>query len=152
MRCWFCSILLAFSACTSSVSSTDAGSYVGCSGDKRVNVSSFPATIGSDSSSVQLKFTAADPAIPLSGENTWTVEVIDGSGNSLSATSISATAFMPDHGHPSPTTPQFTKLSDGSWRAEGINLFMAGVWRLTFTVKLTGKADSTAVAFVCVQG
>jgi hypothetical protein len=160
MRLW-CLGLIVLAACTSTTNAADdASSYVGCNGDPRVNLPGS-ASSGTDSASleatglsgsnVSLRVAFDAPSVPLAGENTWTVTVLNPGGPAVAA--ISADAFMPDHGHPSSVTPVATLLPDGTWRIEHLNFSMSGVWRVTFKLTRVGVDDpATAVAYVCVTG
>ncbi len=148
-------VLAGMAACgTSAASGGDAtaDAYVGCNGDKRINLTAFPMDVASNDGALTLRFLSADPSVPLAGENTWTMSVQTASGGKADITAIAGAAFMPDHGHPSAKTPLITQQPDGTWKLQEIYLTMAGVWRITLTLKQPGGADATAVVFVCVPG
>ena len=143
------------SACgTAPAPALDAASstYVGCNGDKRVNVGALPSVVPSDDGQLRLRVLSAEPAVPLAGENTWTLAIETAAGQALAVQGIRADAFMPDHGHPSPVAPVLSQQSDGTWRMSRLQLVMAGVWRLTLTIQQSGQPDKVVVAFVCVAG
>lgn len=147
-------VLVLCAACTSSTTaSTDAGStYVGCNGDTRVNLTGWPTDIAAPDGTLRLHFVSGTPSVPLANDNTWTLAVQDSAGLPLDVSSLSAYAFMPDHGHPSLEKPAFTHLPDGTWQVSSINFSMPGVWRVTFTVT---RKDGTKVdieVFACAAG
>ena len=145
--------LLALGACTSTPSGqSDSDAYVGCNGDPRINLLAFPANVATDDAALTLHFLAAEPSVPLAGDNTWTVAVQTASGGKADVSAIIGAAFMPDHGHPSSVAPIATHQPDGTWRIEHLNLAMAGVWRVTLTLKRAAGQNATAVVYVCVAG
>ena len=145
---------LALTACGTTTETADAASetYVGCAGDKRVNLGGFPANAASEDGAFVLHFTTGQPALPLAGENTWTFAVQTPDGAKADFTSIAGVAFMPDHGHPSSVAPQASLQPDGTWKVQNLVLSMAGVWRVTFTLKRASGTDVTVVVFTCVAG
>ncbi len=140
--------------CTSAGNASDANSatYVGCNGDKRINLTGIPADITSEDGALTLHFTAADPAVPLAGENTWTFAVQSTGGVTADIKSVSAAAFMPDHGHPSSVAPIATLLPSGTWLLSNLYLTMAGVWRVTLTLERADGTKATALVYACVAG
>ena len=127
---------------------------VSCAMDPRVSpVATGLVATGRKGVSVTLD--SGEPDFPAIGDNTWSVTVLSAAGEPLVGAALAPSAKMPDHGHMSPTTPSAT-LTDDEGRAtvSGLNLFMAGVWRIELSVTAAGEAtpsDSVSFAF-CVEG
>ncbi len=102
---------------------------------------------------------------PAKGVNQWIVKVLDKSGNPVTGVTfppettspwpsgwpIGVLPYMPYHGHASSTWPTMTANADGTFTIDGVNLFMAGVWQVTFHVKANSETDSAVFGF-CVPG
>jgi hypothetical protein len=102
---------------------------------------------------------------PAKGLNRWIVKVLDKSGNPVSGVTfppetvtpwpsgwpIGVLPYMPYHGHAASTWPTMTDNMDGTFTIDGVNLFMAGVWQVTFHVKANSQTDSAVFGF-CVPG
>jgi hypothetical protein len=127
---------------------------VSCTMDPRVSpVATGLVAMGRKGVSVTLD--SGEPNFPAIGDNTWSVTVLSAAGEPLVGAALAPSAKMPDHGHMSPTTPSAT-LTDDEGRAtiSGLNLFMAGVWRIELAVTAAGEAapsDSVSFSF-CVEG
>ena len=152
---WAMVTLAACGAASSGENDAASETYVGCTGDPRVNLSSFPGDVALDAAAslpaVRLHFLTANPSVPLAGENTWTFEFQAADGSLLTetaGTTIQAAAFMPDHGHPRSVTPTVSLQADGKWQIENLFLTMGGIWRVTFTIS-TSEGKRTAVVYVC---
>jgi hypothetical protein len=91
-----------------------------------------------------------DPAHPAKGDNTWTISVTNGSGAPVDNLMISTHPWMPDHRHGSSTIPTTTPMGSGKYQIGDLNLFMPGIWQITFTMDGTDGSDS-AVFLTCVD-
>jgi hypothetical protein len=131
-----------------------AGAEVSCAADPRVSAfSKHLAQTGQ--SGVEVELDSAEPAPPAIGDNTWSVTVLDAAGDPLVGAQLTPSARMPDHGHMSPTTP-IASVTDAEGHAtiSGLNLFMAGVWRIDLEITEAGAdapTDSVGFAF-CIEG
>src|SRR5262249_11491353 len=76
-----------------------------CADDPRVEAYTVGLEATSDDGAVTVRFVDANPAPPEKGNNTFTVDLVDGSGHPIDGASISTKSYMPDHGHASPTMP-----------------------------------------------
>ena len=70
------------------------------------------------------------------GRNTFLVE-FDPSSTVLDK----ASAFMPVHGHGTPSAPGITQENDGSYRISDFIFSMPGQWNVTLDITLKNKAD-----------
>jgi hypothetical protein len=93
---------------------------------------------------------AADPAPPAIGVNTWTIKVEDGAGAAMPAAALKVLPFMPDHGHGTSVKASVTAQPDGSMSVTPLYLFMGGVWRVEFNPD-AGTADPVDF-FFCISG
>ncbi len=80
---------------------------------------------------VQLMLEEAAPAGLAKGFNSMRVRLMDMSGAAMDVGTVTARAWMPDHGHGTPVPPTVTRdTQTGEWQIEGIDLFMGGYWRI----------------------
>jgi hypothetical protein len=56
---------------------------------------------------------------------------------------VSATAFMPVHGHATPAAPKISE-QDGGYRISDFIFSMPGLWNVTLDVAVDAKADKVA--------
>jgi hypothetical protein len=74
----------------------------------------------------------AMPAEPVRGDNTWTIQLVDGDGNPQ----VEATV---------------TELGEGEYEIKSLNLFMAGLWEVTFELSASEEDEPDTVMFsVCI--
>ena len=97
----------------------------------------------------------ADPAPPDKGVNVFTVQITDAASDvGVDGATVLITPFMPEHGHGTNPADYGTAATGdaGSYESVPIDLFMSGLWELTFTVA-SGDAilDQTTYSF-CLEG
>jgi hypothetical protein len=104
-------------------------------------------------------------APPTLGINRWIVRVLDKSGNPVKGLSfppetmspwpagwpVGVLPYMPRHGHPSSLWPTLTDNMDGTYTVDNLDLYMPGVWQVTFNAKSSSQADSGVFGF-CIAG
>ena len=149
---WALLALLA-AACTSASagSGADAASLVSCEHDPRIAVYTAGIEAKSPDGSVHIRLLASDPSPPARGTNTWTIRILGSDGKDLTGATIDVKPFMPDHGHGPSALPVASANADGSWSVANLDLFMPGVWRVTFTVH-GPSGDRDVVFFFCIEG
>jgi hypothetical protein len=119
-------------------------------------------TEAGDSGHFNFELVSIDPTPPEKGENTFTLYLSDVNGNPAEEAVVIITPFMGAHGHgTSPSKFTATAAGDGNYTSPAIDLFMAGVWDITFEANLapdetdTGStetiSDSATFAF-CLEG
>jgi hypothetical protein len=97
----------------------------------------------------QIKLVSATPAPPARGDNVWVVEVDDGTGP-VAGAQLTATPFMPDHGHGTPMKVEVAAASAaGQYKLSPVNLWMPGYWETSVTATSQGVSD-TVVFKLCV--
>jgi len=97
-----------------------------------------------------LQFTLVEalPAPPQRGQNAWTVAVADLAGSPQAGCTISATVFMPEHGHGSPVAPTVSETETaGEYTLAGVDLFMPRLWEVTLRATCAQGEDSAVFAF-----
>ena len=120
-------------------------------------------TINGSAGHAQFTYTTNDPTPPEKGDNTMTLTLTDLDGNAITDATMTVEPFMTDHGHgTTPATFALINNGDGSYTSEAIDLFMSGVWDLTFTATFqaestdTGTQDAetvdSAVFSFCIEG
>jgi hypothetical protein len=120
-----------------------------CATDPRVETFQTGMTSKGAAGAV-VTISSATPSVVQQGLNEWVVTITDSSGNPVSGT-VNESAFMPDHGHGSPTLPTITPKGNGQYDISEINLSMSGVWTITITVASPSLNDSATFTF-CIDG
>lgn len=145
-------LALALAACAGDDGGDDT--TYNCEADDRDEP--FTANNARDGASgVRFTIVSADPVLPIRGNNTWIVDVArDGQPVAAGDGLLELTPFMPDHRHgtgikaiwtPDPSVP-------GRFSVSPINLWMPGVWELTFVQTPTvGLRDQVMFTF-CITG
>ncbi len=137
---------------SSTSSSTGAPTEAACAKDPRVAAYAVGVEAKSIDGALTVHFLSASPSPPVKGNNTWTVQLLDGQGKPINGATIVTKAFMPDHGHGSSIKPQATaKGTDGTYEITPVTLFMPGVWQITFEVQAPGGVASSAIVTFCVD-
>lgn len=134
---------------------TDAGAQPAetavsyCVGDPRAQTYAPGLEKAADGGAFKAKLLSIDPNPTARGDNTWQLQLLDKSGAPVDGATIKVKPFMPDHGHPSSITPTVTATGGGKYSVL-LNLFMPGLWQITFTVTAGATTDSIVYSF-CVQ-
>lgn len=125
---------------------------IGCANDPRAESYSAGMSKVGDAKALTFILVAASPAPPAINDNTWTLKVLDASGSLVSnATFATIKTWMPDHGHGSPETPMAASNGDGTYGVQPLDLFMNGLWQITFSAQAGAVSDSVTFSF-CVGG
>ena len=98
---------------------------------------------------------SAEPALPVRGDNTWVVDVdVGGAPVNAGDGELKLTPFMPDHRHGTGVKPIWTPdpAVPGRYAVGPINLWMPGVWELTFEATPTGGTRDPVVFTFCLTG
>jgi len=108
-----------------------------------------------DTGALEFVLLASDPAPPDKGENRFTIQVRDlASGIGLDGATVTITPYMPEHGHGTNPADFSTEATGeaGTYQSEVLDLFMSGLWELTFSAA-SGDAvlDQTTFSF-CLEG
>lgn len=128
---------------------TETGEEGDCAAETRDDA--FAIGLSKSGSLVTATFVSSDPAPPIKGDNTWVLDFTDAQGMPLADLEILVTPMMPDHGHGTPVNAVVTATDTvGRYEVTPVNLFMAGLWEVTFDITAAGQQDSLMFAF-CVE-
>jgi hypothetical protein len=141
---------------------------VGCSSD---DSDPYPTTYNCDADDRDEAFTAnmartgsgttlftivsAQPALPIRGDNTWIIDVAkSGAPMTAADATFNLTPFMPDHRHGSGIKPVWTPDAavPGRFSVGPINLWMPGIWELTFDATPTAAPRDSVKFTFCITG
>jgi len=123
-----------------------------CDSDGRVQKFAVNMRVPGNSHNLTFVITSADPTPPVSGKNSWTVQILSAAGTPTSNYTLSATPYMPDHAHGPNTAPVVTPKGN-DYVVSNIDFFMGGVWRTTLTAKdAQGNVVDAANVFLCIPG
>jgi hypothetical protein len=94
---------------------------------------------------------AAEPAPPIRGDNTWSVQVnLMSSGDPVDGAAMIVVPFMPDHGHPAAKNVVIEPTGTaGEYELAPINFWMPGLWEVTIDAQ-SGDGDDVVVFRFCV--
>jgi hypothetical protein len=129
---------------------------VSCAMDPRIDTYTAGLTKAGAKGAAQVKIVSADPAPPAKGGNTWSIQILDASGNPLDAT-VTVDEKMPDHGHGTAVKPKITPGDGaGTYTIAPLYLFMAGVWRVQLSILPAGADGGPPIDVVsfyfCIEG
>lgn len=89
------------------------------------------------------------PTPPIKGVNALRFRVVDGTGATVGAAAVSATAWMPAHGHGTSVKPAVTDVGGGVYDVTRVVFFMDGRWEVRGAVMdPAGTVDPVVDSFV----
>jgi hypothetical protein len=103
-----------------------------------------------DGDGLRLSIIHATPSEPIQGDNAWTLAVTNASGVPLEGFSVEVEPWMPDHGHGTAHAPVVTHHDGGVFRVASLDLWMAGLWEVRFTITPSAGDPETLVVSVSV--
>lgn len=97
------------------------------------------------------KLMGATPAPPVRGDNTWVIQIsATADGAPVSGAEVSASPFMPDHGHAAGKAVIVEPATEaGQYEIAPLNFWMPGLWETTVEVTSGATADTVVFKF-CV--
>lgn len=120
-----------------------------CSNEDRAD--DFSIGMSKSGATLDVVMADADPSVPFRGDNAWTLMLTDASGMPVEQVTLEIRPWMPDHGHGTPVEAEVSDLGGGEYLVEPVNLFMAGLWEVTFSFDMVdGTSDEVMIA-VCVE-
>lgn len=141
------------SAAGSITGSTD-GSYLTCDTETRAMPYLPGMHVASSAGAFELKLLASVPGPPVKGNNTWSVEIDDGtSGAPLDGLVVSVSPWMPDHGHGTEPVVVTPMGGSGRYSLMPVYLYMSGLWQVQFGIKSVDGVSPTqdqAVLPICI--
>lgn len=149
-------LLLAFVTAACSSTGTDATVDAApeaapsvCATDPRV----VPFVAGVEAKTMgglTVKILDATPAPPAKGDNAWNLSITDAAGAAVDGATIKVKTWMPDHAHGSSIVPLVAASGGGKYALTRLNLFMPGIWEITFTIA-RGDTTETAIFTLCIS-
>ncbi len=127
---------------------TSSSAASGCDG-RGDDLTSLRLTSGA----LVLSVLETQPEPPGVGDNEWRVRVSDTSDTPVTglAESLQVSAFMPEHGHGTPSAVGVQEGEAGEYRLAPVNTFMPGLWRIRLDVDRAGHDAELFEFSVCVQ-
>jgi YtkA-like len=105
-----------------------------------------------DRGQVTFRLMSTAPAPPARLDNTWTLHMESG-GQPLDGATVGAKPFMPDHRHGTAIKPVITPMgTPGDYKFDQLNLWMPGLWEITFEATPASGAKDVTVFRVCIPG
>ena len=84
----------------------------------------------------EVQLLSISPAPPDVGASEWLVTVTDlVSGEPREGCALTASTWMPDHGHGGPEGSSNEELEPGRYRLEGLRYLMAGYWETSIEIE-----------------
>ncbi len=152
--------LFALVACDDTTTTTadsghgDHGTHAETCGEPGDHYLAGMTALGADGL-VELTLVSSDPGPPEKGDNVFVVSVASAAdGAVLQGAGVVLRPWMPEHGHGS--SPETFSVVEGAtvgeFQAEGVDLFMGGLWELAFEVESAAGDIDTATFTFCVEG
>jgi hypothetical protein len=131
------------------------GLFVACSAPPDRTTEAFPDTpfrrLDGDPSRLAVELRTAPSQPPTRGSSSAEMTVRDASGALRDDLTLKLTAWMPAHGHGSPTTPSVIPVGNGRYRIDALDLPMAGVWELRLDISGEGGLSDHASTTIEVR-
>lgn len=93
----------------------------------------------------------ADPAPPQYGDNTWTLEVKNATGEPMIGATVTLDPTMVKHGHGSPVANVVTDNGDGTYVASPLNFNMLGFWVTDLSIEAEGQPTDRVSFGFCIE-
>ena len=148
-------ICCACSPASSSVADPDGGNTplgdapsgeVGCT--EQAGLDNYAAGLKKpgDAGLYNFELVSSSPSPPALDDNTFVVRVTGADGKPVNG-ELGVTLDMPEHGHPSPKQPSIRFVPDTQvFTLDPMDLFMVGLWRITFSFAPLDSRDGAAGA------
>jgi len=143
----WCVVMLAVACGGSDVDPTGTTATLDCASDYDTYADGLTAA----GQAYEVTFLAATPQPPDRGENTWSLQVAPVGGVATTDVSVAVEPFMPEHGHGTSPETFAAEVVDGAFDVGPIDLFMPGLWVLTFYVDDGQVVDAVEFRF-CLEG
>jgi hypothetical protein len=135
---------------------TTADAPVDCALETRADPWGIPMDHHGAAGMLDFQLVSATPAPPARGNNTWLIQVssmsndVVGAPMTGAAAGMTATTYMPDHGHYGALQAVITETATaGQYQIDPVNMWMPGYWEDTIAVTSGGVTDQ-AVFKICV--
>jgi hypothetical protein len=128
-----------------SVSPDAPSGAVGCSNQPGLDTYSAGTKKLAVGGRFEFELVSSTPAPPALGNNTFLVRVTAPGGDTALNGDLIVALDMPEHGHPSPKAPNISFDPDlKTFTLDPMDLFMVGLWRITFTFFEASLGDGGA--------
>jgi hypothetical protein len=87
------------------------------------------------------------PSPPVKGVNALRFGLADGTGGAVEAADVSATAWMPAHGHGTSVKPAINEVGGGLYEVTRVVFFMDGRWEVRGEVKDAAGVEPFVATF-----
>jgi YtkA-like len=142
-------LALALAGCGDDGGGTDAMT-IGCMNDPRAMTYTADMVLPmSTTQKLRFELVSSMPAPPMRYTNTWTLKLVDGSGQVVTGATMKVTPYMPDHGHGTSVVPQITPMGD-TYVITPLYLYMPGLWQVTVEVDSSSAGADTGVFYFCI--
>jgi YtkA-like len=143
-------LLLALSACGGEEDPVD-DEPVNCATETRAdNLVSGLEKLG-DRGLVVFRLIATTPSPPKRPANTWMLH-IEANGAPVTGAELHAKPYMPDHEHGTGVKPVISEVAGtpGDYKVDSLDLWMPGLWEVTFDITPPGGVKDQAVFRACL--
>ncbi|MEZ4362500.1 MAG: FixH family protein [Kofleriaceae bacterium] len=90
------------------------------------------------------------PAPPKRPDNTWIIH-LEQAGAAVDGAALAVKLYMPDHDHGTGVKPVISAAGTaGDYKVDQLNLWMPGLWELTFEATPAGGTKDQAVFRACI--
>lgn len=156
MRAALTSILLALgvtlAACGGTTTNEIPDAGYDCTTETRAEQFTAGMSKVGSQNEVTFKLISSTPAPPSRGDNTWEIDLVDGTGTAITGAAMVVTPFMPDHNHGTSIKAQVTEPTPGHYEIAPVNLWMPGFWQITVKATPTAGTADAAVFSFCIPG
>jgi hypothetical protein len=140
---------------TSAGATASMDAAIGCAADPRGEAFTPNLTHKGDAGQLSFVIAGANFSPPAVDNNTWTLKILDGSGQPVSdavltfpARSNPSDPWMPDHSHGA-LPAKAVNNQDGTYTVAPLYFFMGGIWSTFISAQAGSVTDSTTFTF-CV--
>ena len=117
-----------------------------CTGDEQA----FAVGAVASGDAYTLELISAEPNPPIVGDNTFVVELTDGSGAPVEGAAVTAESWQHVHDHGTPVVATVSDLGGGQYEAGPLNVIHKGSWEFRFAID-SGKTSDFAFFHFCVE-
>jgi hypothetical protein len=136
---------------------SDDSAGISCTGDPRGEVFTMNVPKPGDMHALSFVITDANFVPPAKGNNSWTMKILDASGQAVKDAVLSfpktmhlSDPWMPDHSHGA-LPAKATDNMDGTYTITPLDFFMGGIWSTFISVaNASGVAIDTITLTYCI--
>lgn len=142
---------LPLAACSDDEHGTPDAAPVNCETDTRADQLVAGLQKLGDRGMVTFRLMSATPSPPKRPTNNWVLHVEAG-GQPVTGVELHAKPYMPEHMHGTSIKPIISEIagSPGDYKVDQLDLWMAGIWEITFDITPPGGVKDQAVFRACL--